>query len=138
MKDKLTKAFKNSVYEPNQDLEGLIWSSIIKRDKRNAQFKLWAFGLVGVASLAGLVPTFKILFTDLTRSGFYEYFSLIFSDTGSIISYWKELAFSLAESLPIISIISVLSLLFVCFLSIKYIMKQINRDQLISSLTLSI
>jgi hypothetical protein len=84
-----------------------------------------------------LVPTFKILLADLTRSGFYEYFSLLFSDTGSIISYWKEFTFSIAESLPIISIISVLSLLFVCFLSLKYLIKQINKNQLISSLMLS-
>ncbi len=135
MKDKLTKAFKNSAYEPNQDLERLVWGSIIKRDKRNAQFKLWAFGLVGFASLTGLIPALKILFTDMARSGFYEYFSLIFSDTRSVIFYWKELSFSLAESLPIISIVSALSLLFICFLSLKYLMKQVNRGQLISSLT---
>jgi hypothetical protein len=134
MEDKLIKIFQKAKYEPDYDLTRIVWSTIIIRDKRNSRFKLWIFSFVGFASLVEMVPTFKILFTDLTRSGFYEYFSLIFSDTGSIISYWKEFVFSLAESLPVFSIISALSLLFICFLSLRYLMKQIGKEQLILSL----
>jgi hypothetical protein len=135
MKNKITKIFQKAAYEPDSALARVVLSTIISKDKRNTQFKLWAFALVGVASFAGLVPTFKMLLSDLTQSGFYEYFSLIFSDTGSILSYWKELILSLTESLPIFSIISVLSLLFICFLSLRYLMKQISREQLILSLS---
>lgn len=134
MNNKLTKIFQKAKYEPDSNLNGIVWSAIIARDKRAAQFKLWIFAFIGFVSFVGLVPTFQKLFADLARSGFYEYFSLIFSDTGSVVSYWKELAFSLTESLPVMSIIFAFSLLFICFLSLKYLMKQIGKEQLILSL----
>jgi hypothetical protein len=135
MEDKLIKIFQKAKYEPESDLEQVVWSTIIARDKRTTRFKLWTYGFVGLASFAGLIPAFKILFTDLAHSGFYEYFSLIFSDTGSILSYWKELIFSLTESLPVVSIIFTLSLLFICFLSLRYLMKQIIRNELIFNIS---
>ena len=135
MQSKLIKIFKKARYEPEPDLEQAVWSTIIARDKRTTRFKLWTYGFVGFASFAGLIPAFKILFTDLAHSGFYEYFSLIFSDTGSILSYWKELIFSLTESLPVVSIIFTLSLLFICFLSLRYLMKQIIRNELIFNIS---
>ena len=131
MEDKLIKIFQKAKYEPESDLEQVVWSTIVAREKRVTQFKLWAYGFVGLVSFAGLIPAFKILFTDLAHSGFYEYFSLIFSDTGSIFSYWKELTLSITESLPVFSIIFTLSLLFICFLSLRYLMKQIIRNELI-------
>jgi hypothetical protein len=134
MKNKITKIFQKAAYKPDPALTGVVWSTVIAKNKRNTQFKLWAFALVGLTSFVGLVPTFKMLLSDLTQSGFYEYFSLLFSDTGSIFSYWKEFFLSLAESLPVVSIISALSLLFICFLSLRYLIKQISREQLILSL----
>jgi len=135
MQSKLIKIFKKARYEPEPDLEQAVWSTIIARDKRTTRFKLWTYSFVGLASFVGLIPAFKILFTDLAHSGFYEYFSLIFSDTGSILSYWRELIFSLMESLPVVSIIFTLSLLFICFLSLRYLMKQIIRNELIFNIS---
>ena len=125
MQDKLVKIFQKVKYEPEANLSGNIWRKIIARDNLTVRFKLWAFGFAGLASLGGLIPVFKILFADFARSGFSEYFSLIFSDTGSILSSWKELFFSLAESLPVISLVSALSLLLIFFLSLKYLVKHI-------------
>ena len=103
MQEKLTKIFQKAKYEPSPILASTVWDAIIARDKRVIRFKLWIFSFMGFASLLGLVPVFKILLNDLTQSGFYEYFSLIFSDGGSMLAYWKELFLSLAESLPIFS-----------------------------------
>jgi hypothetical protein len=128
MQDKLVKIFQKAKYEPESDLSENIWRKIITRDKKMTQIKLWAFSFFGLISLAGLVPALKVLTSDLTQSGFSEYFSLIFSDTGVILSSWKELFFSLAESLPIVSITATLLLLFVCFLSLRYLMKQIKNN----------
>jgi hypothetical protein len=71
---------------------------------------------------------FKILINDFTQSGFYEYLSLAFSTKGLLFSYWKEFAFSLAESLPTMSIVLSLALLFIFFLSLRYVMKQIINN----------
>ena len=130
MQEKLIKIFQKAEYEPESILASTVWSAIIARDRRIIRFKLWIFSFMGFASLVGLVPVFKILLNDLAQSGFYEYFSLIFSDGGSMLAYWKELFLSLAESLPVFSIISTLSLFFIFFLSLKYLTKQIIRNQL--------
>ena len=130
MQDKLTKVFQKAKYNESSILAENVWNTIVAREKRNTQTKFWAFFSLGATSLAGLVPVFKVLSNDLSQSGFYEYSSLIFSDTGLMLSYWKELSFSLAESLPIMSIVFTLSLLFVIFLSIKYVLKQIINNQL--------
>ena len=130
MQEKLIKIFQKAKYKPEPILASTVWDAIIARNKRIIRFKLWIFSFMGFASLVGLVPVFKILLNDLAQSGFYEYFSLIFSDGGSMVTYWKELFFSLAESLPVFSIISTLSLFFIFFLSLKYLTKQIIRNQL--------
>ena len=131
MHDKLTKAFQKAKYKTSVNLEENIWLKLTTREKHFALFKLWAFASLGFASLAGLIPAFKIMLSDLTQSGFYEYFSLIFSDGLTNSVYWKELSLSLAESLPAISIILTLSLVFISFLSIRYFIKTIiNNDSL--------
>jgi len=130
MQNKLTKIFQKVKYESDPNLAEGIWQMIVRRDQKMTRLKLWTFTSIGLISLAGLVPALKVLSNDLAQSGFSEYFSLIFSDSGLILSYWKELIFSLAESLPVMSMIFTLSLLFICFLSLKHLMKQIIRNQL--------
>ena len=133
MEKELKKAFLNAKYEENPNLAQNIWNSIIVQNKRIARLKLWAFSSIGLASLIGLIPAWHLLSNNLTQSGFYEYFSLAFSNGSSLLSYWKEFTLSIAESLPVMSIVLSLSLVFVFFLSLKFATKQIVKGQLILS-----
>jgi hypothetical protein len=137
MQDKLTEIFKKAKYEPTPDLAFSIFNKIVIHDKSMAKFKLWIGTFTGIASLITLIPVFQVLLDNLTHSGFYDYFSLIFSDGGLMFSYWKEFTLSLAESLPMMSIIFTLSLIFIFLMSFRYVMKQIVRNQFISFRTLS-
>ncbi len=130
MEKELKKVFQKAKYEESSGLASGIWQNIAIRSKRKARFELWAFSFIGIISLTGLVPALKALSNNLVQSGFYEYFSLIFSNSSSLLSYWKELAFSIAESLPVMSIVLSLSLVFIFFLSIKYATRQVIRGQL--------
>lgn len=131
MEKKLIKVFQKARYEEKPDLALNVWHSLVIRNKRITRLKLWAFSFVGFTSLVGLIPAWRILSSDLAQSGFYEYLSLIFSSGNSFFSYWKEFLFSVAESLPTMSIILSLSLIFTLFLSLRYIAKQIIiRSQL--------
>jgi hypothetical protein len=130
MEKGLMEAFHKAKYEGKSGLAENIWHGIAARNKHIARIKLWAFSFTGIASLAGLIPAWKILSSDLAQSGLYEYFSLVFSSGGSVFSYWRELSLSIAESLPTMSIILSLSLVFVLFLSLKYASKQIIKGQL--------
>jgi len=137
MENKLTEIFQKAKLEPGPNLTEDIWRALVLRDKRSTRLKLWIFACAGSISLVGLFPAINILLNDLSRSGLYEYFSLIFEEGGSVFSYWKELALSLAQSLPMTSIIFTLSLIFVFFLSSRYLIRQIDKNQLISFATLS-
>jgi hypothetical protein len=136
MEKELKKVFHNAIYKEssaqNSILSENIWGNIVLHDKRVALFKLGAFSLTFLASLIGLISTWKLLSSDLAQSGLYEYFSLVFSSGSSIFSYWKELALSIAESLPTMSIILSLSLILVSFTSLKFMVKQIVKGQLLS------
>lgn len=130
MDENIKKAFLKVKYETNDNLAQDIWLKIASHNKRIIRLKLYTFSLLSLVSLVGFFPVFKILLNDFAKSGFYEYLSIAFSLNGAFISYWKELSYSLAESLPITSIIFSFALIFVFFISIKYALKQIIKGQL--------
>ena len=130
MNEKTNKIFFEAKLKPEADLEEKIWRTIVLRDKHAAKIKMWAFSFLGIFSLAGLVPMLKILGNDLTRSGFYEYLSLAFSDSKLIFAHLQEFTLTLAESLPTMSLIISFSLILFFILSIRYTTKQIIRNQL--------
>lgn len=137
MQEKIIKAFKNIKYNDTRDLEQNIWNIISTKNKRNNKIKFYILAFVGVISFIGIIPSFQILLGDLAQSGFYEYSSLMFANNIYLASYWKELTFSLAESLPAISIILNLSLVFVFFLSLKHLVRQIINNQLLPQINIA-
>ena len=130
MENELIKIFKKAKYEPDANLALDVWRAVMARNEEKARLKLWTFSILGLFSLAGLVPVLEMLISDFAHSGFYEYFSLIFPDGASIASSWKELMFSLAESLPTVSVMLTLSLVFVFFFSIRHAMQQVGKNRL--------
>jgi hypothetical protein len=124
MHKELIKAFHKAKYESNVALNKNIWNIIKIHRSRNARFKLFVFSITGIASLLGTIPAFNVLLKNLSQSGFYEYISIVFNGN-TLSAYWKELTLSLAESLPAINIALSFSLIFIFFLSVRFISKQI-------------
>ena len=135
---KLIEIFKKIKLEADPRMAENVYHTIILRNKRETLFKLWAFAFAGFISFVGLIPMTITLLGNLARSGLYDYFSLIFENGWSMLSYWKELLFSMAQSLPTTSIVFTLSLIFVFFLSIRYTMKEIDKNQLMGFVKLSV
>jgi hypothetical protein len=117
---------KHSIPEPPQ---GLI-DKILKRIQREERFLLIRHVAIFSTTLFGsalaFVPASKMLLTDLSRSGFFNFFSLIFSDFSSISVYWKNLALILLETLPAASLALFLAVLLVLLQSIKSLFKDIK------------
>ncbi len=126
MDKKLVSAFCNAKYEAEAPLAESCWHVVEKSQKHNALIKLWVFSLVGLSAIIALIPVLTMLVNDFRQSGFYEYFSLIF--TGGVLSNWKELLLILGESLPVVSIILFLSLVFILFLSSRHLLKQLLKQ----------
>jgi len=131
MEEHIKKALINIKNEPDFDLKEKIWNHLLLRNKHIGYFKLISFSSVSILSLAGSIPMFKILANDFAQSGFYEYLSLAFSNGGLFSKYSQEFIYSLAESLPTMSIVVSLVLIFVFFLSLRYVMKQIINNKYI-------
>jgi len=128
MSDNLYDIFLNTKHEPESDLVEKTWRKVVLREKRVLRLKLYLFSFIGLVSLTGFIPAFKMLLNDFTQSGFYEYLSLAFSSNGLIFSYWKEFSYSLLQSLPATSIVLSLILVLIFFLSLRYIIKQIINN----------
>jgi hypothetical protein len=66
--------------------------------------KCIGFSIASSLSVVGMVVTISYIQSAFAQSGAGGYLSIILSDTGAITTYWKELALSVSESLPVFSI----------------------------------
>ncbi|MBI3442288.1 MAG: hypothetical protein HY007_00765 [Candidatus Sungbacteria bacterium] len=106
--------------EPPHRLLGSILAHISREQRRHARMRLavWTSGMAGAG--AALAPAVRYAGQEFSRSGFYEYFSLLFSDGGVLLlNSWREFALLLAESLPLMSVTLVLAAVFVLLGSIR-------------------
>ncbi|MEI7709709.1 MAG: hypothetical protein WCI76_03265 [bacterium] len=131
MENYLKEALCNATLVPQSDLAGQSWNAINIYNKRICRLRLALFSLAGLISLGTLIPVAKILLTDVKHSGIFEYVSLVISSNASFLNYWKDFISLLAESLPIISMASLLTLILLFFLSVKYIIREIVKIKLI-------
>ena len=130
MNENLKSCLQQVEYKPDDLLTQKIWENLCTKNKNRALVKLYLFLAAIVISATSFVPVFKMLLSDFAKSGFYEYLSLAFSTNGAITSYWKDFILSLAESLPMMSIIFTLGIVLVFFVSLRYALKQIVQGQL--------
>jgi hypothetical protein len=82
---------------------------IVLHERRAAKRRCALQGVLSVASLAGGVEIFNIVFHSFVQSGFYQYLEIVFSGDTKILAYWQELGLSLVESLPLLGTIAFLS-----------------------------
>jgi hypothetical protein len=97
--------------EPSEDLLPKIIKRIHKEERILALRKLFIFSGTFIASIISLIPAFKLLLSDVNRSGFLNFFSLMFSDFSSIINYWPSFGMILLETLPALSLAIFLAVL---------------------------
>jgi len=125
MDSDLIKAFQKAKYHPESRLSDDILLFIRIRQARKNNIKFWIYSSTGVVSFVGLFFSIKLLIADFIQSGFYEYLSLVFSDSKAL-SYWKEITLSITESLPMTNLIISLSLVFIFLLSLRFMARNIR------------
>lgn len=92
-----------------KDLVNNIILKVDEKDRQKSKIKALGLSLVSITSFLISIPIISQIITSFTQSGFYNYLSLIISDYDVVIVYWKEITISLVESLPIIGIVSLLT-----------------------------
>jgi len=121
--------------EPPERLLAHIQKRIAAEGRRMAHRRVFLLGGIALVSLAALVPAAQYVVKEFYRTGFYEYLSLLFSDSGSLSAYWQEFLLSLAESLPLVASIAFLSVLLTFLGSAKFAIRNAHTAFMRTQLT---
>lgn len=111
---------------PPADLLGRVVARLAREKRINSFRRLLFFSFSSAVSLAGIILLFRSVASSLLESGFWRFFSLLFSDFSVVMANWQNFFGSLLESLPIINLILVLALLAVFLESMKLMTKNIK------------
>ena len=125
----MTESFRNNINseEPSKELFFKVIGRI-KKEKRmiTVRRRLVLFSGAFAISSGFIIPVFNATKNGLATSGFLEFSSLIFSDTRLIIANWQSFMFSLLESVPVMSLITLLILVLIFFKSLKEITEDVK------------
>ncbi len=98
---------------PNVHLQVSIMKQVKQEENRKIKNRFVFSVTLALASLGGIIESVLHLIQSSNQSGFFQYVSLIFSDSSVFFSYWKEFGLSLVESLPLVSTILLLAVVLV-------------------------
>ena len=127
MSNNFEKLFnKLEQFEPSEKLRDGILARIDFEKRRSARIRFAALGTVATASFGAMIPSFQYAWRAVFQSGFYEYFSLLFSDSGAVLASWKTFALSLAETIPLVELTIFLIAVFIFLISVRMAIKNIG------------
>ncbi|HOZ36753.1 MAG TPA: hypothetical protein PLR18_02900 [bacterium] len=109
--------------EPPAGLLTVVMARLAKEERRaiaRSRRHLFFVSLLLLGSLWAFFPAVKLVYTDLIASGFFQYLSLLFSDFSVIASSWQSYAFSLLETMPVVSLTLFLAVTFVFLFALRF------------------
>ena len=109
--------------EPPIGLFEKIINRIHKEERVLVLRRIIIFSTTLVISLIGFFPALSLLMSGLNQSGFLNFFSLMFSDSSTIMTYWQSFAMVLLQTLPALSLALFLAVLLTLLQSIKSLTK---------------
>ena len=124
------KQFFNMI-EPSENLRSSILGQIRKGETKKAIYDMVFSSVLSLASISTIVIFAISITKDFYQSGLSEYFSLLFSDGSSILSYWQTYVMSLVESLPIIPITMIVASTSIFIWSMNKVVKDFKNTKLV-------
>ena len=104
-------SLKLSMISCDDSLENKIIEKVSKAQKKEVKLKLGFFGLSFVTVVASCFSIFAKILVDFQSSVFYEYASILISDSKFALMNWKPTLLLLLESAPILDIFLMVSIL---------------------------
>lgn len=113
--------------EPREELFDLVIARI-QKERTLLKAKRWIFvySVCFVASLLALLPSFSWFKAGMANSEFVEFSSLLFSDFSSVMNYWQSFALTLIETVPFLSAIAFLSVVWVMLETLKLLSRNLK------------
>ncbi len=113
--------------------EGLYSHTLLRiRAAEQRRMRIWLsiIGFISLVSGGGIVATVIYTMQEFSHTGFSQYFSLLTSDSGTIVTYWKEFILLLIESLPVFAVALMLSSVFIFLISLRFALKNMRTSLL--------
>ncbi len=101
-------------------------NQIQAKRKSAAKKRLLIFSASTILSVVALFFTFQATRASLVESGFWHFFSLLFSDFKIVVAYGKNFISTLLETLPVTNIIIFLAVAVVFLESVKFLVRNIK------------
>jgi hypothetical protein len=128
----LGKILKNSYTENDENLPSLIFNRINILEKRKLKTRAYSYASLGVISFVLIFPALSYTASQFSQSGFFEYFSIVFSDISLAFSFWEDLLMSLVSTLPMFGILLSFSFVFATLVFLKKVFLELKRPLLIA------
>lgn len=96
------------IVRPPATLRRIILARVRAIERRLNRWRLVGFGALAMGAVAGIIPAINYLAGAFGQSGFYQYFTLAFSDSRVLTNYGQEFGLSLLESLPLWGLVALL------------------------------
>jgi len=106
---------------------GLLQKVLLRLDQESKtlsmrrRFFLAAAVFLGIAS--SFMSVWNVFWSDVSRSGFGQYLTLLFSDFKMVLANWQDFGLGLLESFPIVSAVSLLAITLLLLVMVKYASK---------------
>jgi hypothetical protein len=121
MSNNLEKAFKALGELKSPDLlNSKILLRIDRERVKRLNRQVLITRIVGGLSFVSFFPIFINLVSQMQNSGFWNYLSLLFTDTGIVMTYWKQFSMSLIEATPVFPLTLILISLLGLSISFKF------------------
>ncbi len=122
--DNYQKLLNNLENRPTPEgLHRAILLRLNTEQKKAVRKRFFVAGLSFVVSFGATATAVSILMINLAQSGFWKFVSLMFSDGGTVLSYWQQFSLSLLESFSIPEMIVSLVCVLAVMLSLKFLLK---------------
>lgn len=117
---------ENNIEPPTGLYERIIGRIYKERRLLTIRRRIFIFSAGFFGSLVAFLPVYRAVTTDLIQSGFFQFFSLIFSDFSIVAAHWQNFILALLEALPIMSLIMFFAVLLISFESAKHFTKNVR------------
>jgi hypothetical protein len=125
-------------FEISNSIEERVMRRIQSTKLRRAKMRIFCFGITSILASIGSIPVIVWLITAAKNSGFYEYASLLISDSAVVFANWKLFISSMAESMPIFEMTLTLGIIFVFVYALRSIAFAISsRNNILHSVILN-
>lgn len=116
----------NFLIEPPTGLFEKIMARIHREERFILIRRLFVFSGLLAGSLIGIIPSFKLILSEASSSGFFNFSSLIFSDFSLVVKYWQSFGMAILQTLPAVGLAIFLAVILVMLQSIKSLVKNVK------------